>query len=232
MLFFFFSARLFLVYYMKSWYSNCTADRARQYCAAPNYMDYFYEDSDCRITLIMVQLAPWSRWLLHLWLLSLLGGFKKAATAIGKNSNESTGKLDHMILLSRPGAPGEGGISGPYPQTRNVSPSEDCAPQISNRLGATGVHFGACAPQSTASAPPPPSVSKVSIQDEKHEWMPRWNLRFCAKDLLFFVFTVEFVGKGRDPHHKIASRPARLWTCPSRRALCSKSRQMTPIHRA
>ena len=81
-----------------------------------------------------------------------------------------------------------------------------CAQKESNRPGATRVCFGACAPPKYCLCPP--SVSKVLFQDKKHECTPKLSLRFCAEDL-FFVFTLEFVGKKRDPHHQIPPRPVR-----------------------
>ena len=102
----------------------------------------------------------------------------------------------------------------PPPCKREIcSPSKDCAPKESNTPCAAGVHVGACIPQTTACALP--SVSKVSLQDEKHEWTTIRSLKFRAEDLfLFSVYTPKFAGKNRDPHHKIPSRPARLSTCP------------------
>ena len=67
-----------------------------------------------------------------------------------------------------------------------------------------GAFRGRAFPQITACGLCPPSVSKVSFQDEKHEWMLRRSLRFCGEDLFFFLFfTPEFVGKNRNTHHKI-----------------------------
>ena len=54
--------------------------------------------------------------------------------------------------------------------------------------------------QNTACAPE--SVSKISFQEEKHVWTRTLSLRFRAEDIfVLLVFTTEFVGKKRDPHH-------------------------------
>ena len=54
-----------------------------------------------------------------------------------------------------------GGISGPplqittcAPQARSVPPIEDCTSKESNMPGATGMHFGACAPPKNAARAP------------------------------------------------------------------------------
>ena len=58
-------------------------------------------------------------------------------------------------------APQGGIFRGRPPQTRNVLPKRGLCPQKSNRFGATGVLFGACAP-------------------------PKMLLRFRAEDLFFY----------------------------------------------
>ena len=111
-----------------------------------------------------------------------------------------------------------GGISGPCPPPKRemcppsekyVPSSEDCAQKESNRAGATGMHFGAYTPKILLVIPS--SVGKVSLQDEKHKWITRRPKTLRWRLFLFSVFTPEFAGKNRDPHHKILLRPARLW---------------------
>ena len=128
-------------------------------------------------------------------------------------------KFVKLILLwfnpdQSPLGPFRGGatqITACAPPARNVPPKQEMCPQarIVPQTKVTGpvpleCISGLVPPQNTARAPP--SVSKVSFQDEKYEWRPRRSLRFNAEDP-FFVFTPEFVD--RDPHHK-PPRPVML----------------------
>ena len=93
-------------------------------------------------------------------------------------------------LLYRPGT-----TRGRAPEITACAPRARIAPQ--RKLTAwchLSAFWGLC----------PPSVSKLSFQDEMHDWT-------SAEDL-FLVST--FVGKNRDPHHKIPSLTARLWRSP------------------
>ena len=116
-------------------------------------------------------------------------------------------------------------------------PSKDCAPKESNRLGATGVHFGACATPKYFLCPP--IVSKVSFQDEKNEWTPRQSLRFYAEDL-FLVFLHYWIC-GRKPSsspygsvapHQVKNVSPHLQKEGNGRQLCSKRRQTARTHSA
>ena len=81
-----------------------------------------------------------------------------------------------------------------YPPKREVCPQrEDCVLKKSNKPGATGVHFGACALQNTVCAPS--SLSEISFQDEKHESIPRLRLR--AEDLFLWSSPVNLWARSK-----------------------------------
>ena len=134
----------------------------------------------------------------------------------------------------KPGpAPREAFWGRAFPNYCLCSPSEGCAPKESNRLSATGVHFGVCAPKILL-VPPSPSGSKVSFQNKKREWMPRRSLRFCGRWRLFLVFIPEFEGKNWEPHHIRFRRAPQAVNVPPppERELCPERRQTARIHGA
>ena len=99
-----------------------------------------------------------------------------------------------------------GAFRGRAPQITASASRATIVPQKKTKLGATGVVFGIC-------APPPSQNTACALQP----WV-----KFCSRTKntnkgapkTFFVSTPEFVDKNWDPHHKISSLPARLWTCP------------------
>ena len=92
---------------------------------------------------------------------------------------------------------------------RNMPPSEDCAPKESDRLGATGVHFGALPPKNTV----PPKREESLVPGRKTRVNTITKLKLLHRKP-FFIVTPEFVGKNQDPHLKFPSRLARLGACP------------------
>ena len=104
------------------------------------------------------------------------------------------------------------------PKREMCPPSEKCAPQarIDSQKKVTGpitleCISGPVPPQNTAGAPPKREKSLVSER----------KARVNAKTKLMiprrrpsFGLTSDFVGKNRNPHHKISSRPARIQTYP------------------
>ena len=112
-------------------------------------------------------------------------------------SSLSYARILMMLVVIRPCAMGGGNfgnvpiqITDFAPQARNVPPKQGFALKESNRSGATGVCFGACAPPKYCLSPP--SVRKVRSKTKTtNDRTPRRSLRFRAKHF-FMVFTPKF----------------------------------------